>query len=225
MVHLLINHFAHGKPGVVAHVTDISGEEIAARTAERYLAPQYNPRSVAQVVYGFAVRIVGKTHCGCPYGTYKLHISPVFLGGQRRADTLEVVVAVESVQVIWPSVEREAPVRVNREAAQSERLAHLVDGNAVLQQFNVNGIEVRVAESVPQVRLLYTELHRHGAVQCIGRILQTGLRRLRGHGFPLVVGHSSLDLVACGFVAQPKYGCYANRCAGLGHAVLTYLNA
>ncbi len=225
MVHLLINHFAHGKPGVVAHVTDISGEEVAARTAERYLAPQYNPRSVAQVVYGFAVRIVGETHCGCSHRTYKLHVAPVFLGGQRRANALEVVVAVESVQVVWPSVEREAPVGVNRKAAQPERLAHFVYGNPVLQQLDINGIEVRVAESVPQVRLFYVELHRHGTVLCAGCILQPGFRRLRGHRFPLAVGHCSLDLVACGFVAQPKYGCYANRCAGLGHAFLAYLNA
>ena len=58
------------------------------------------------------------------------------------------------MQRIRAAIEEEAPLGVNREAAHAKALAYLVLYLAVQHQTHRAGVEIRVADAVPQVRVL-----------------------------------------------------------------------
>ena len=62
--------------------------------------------------------------------------------------------AGDAVQRIRAAIEEEALLGVNREAAHAEALTYLVLYLAVQHQTHRAGVEIRVADAVPQVRVL-----------------------------------------------------------------------
>src|ERR1700760_4322005 len=56
-----------------------------------------------------------------------------------------------------PAVEKKALVRVDRKVTQAERLLDTISKRVVLVNFDVNFVEVRVAQAVPEVRAFERE--------------------------------------------------------------------
>ena len=135
------------------------------------LSPDDHAGLIAEVVEVLVVLVVRQTDRVRAQLLDELHILVVHLARDGIAQTLAVLMAGDAVQRIRAAIEEEAPLGVNREAAHAEALAYLVLYLAVQHQTHRAGVEIRVADAVPQVRVL----QRDRRVQALaGQHLGTG---------------------------------------------------
>ena len=118
------------------------------------LSPDDHAGLIAEVVEVLVVLVVRQTDRVRAQLLNELHILVVHLARDGIAQTLAILMAGDAVQRIRAAIEEEAPLGVNREAAHAEVLAYLVLYLAVQHEAHRAGVEIRVADAVPQVRVL-----------------------------------------------------------------------
>ena len=115
MVVVLVHHFERHLPGIVFHVLHISCKVVAARSDERYLAPEYHAAAVGQLVEIAALRIVRKTYHGSSRLADELHVALMVFSGKGATFSIYILMTVKAQQRVMLSVEKESLFGVNRE--------------------------------------------------------------------------------------------------------------
>ena len=118
------------------------------------LGPDDHTGFIAEVVEVLVVLVVRQTDRVCTQLLDELHILVVHLPRYGIAQPLAVLMAGDAMQRIRTAIEEKALLGVNREAAHAKALADLVLHLAVQHKANHAGVEIRVTDTVPQVRVL-----------------------------------------------------------------------
>ena len=143
-------HLADGVGAAVGHVLrDV-----------RDLGPDDHAHLIAEVIEVLVMLVVGQADGVRAQLLDELHVLVVHLSRDGVAQALAVLMAGDTVQRVRAAIEEEALLGVHREAAHAEALADFIDRLAVLHQADDAGVQVGVADAVPQVGML----HRQGGV-------------------------------------------------------------
>ena len=164
VVVVLDDQFLHLRDGVLAPVGHVLGDI-------GDLGPDDHARLIAEVVEILIVLVVRQPDRVRAQLLDELHILVVHLAGDGVAQTLAVLMAGDAVQRVRAAIEEEAPLGVNREAAHAEALFDLVLHFPVQHQTHRAGVEIRVADAVPQARVLQRD---RGIIAPAGQHLGTG---------------------------------------------------
>ena len=121
----------------------------------RDLGPDDHADLIAEVVEVLVMLVVSQADGVRAQLLDELHVLLVHLPRDGVAQAFAVLMAGNAVQRVGAAIEEEALFAVHREAAYAEALADFIHGLAVLDQADNAGVQVGVADAVPQVGMLH----------------------------------------------------------------------
>ena len=132
------------------------------------LGPGHEAAAVHLVVHVLVLRIVGQAHGIGAHLLNEVQVLVVVAGLKGRQTLGTVLVAADAVQAVGTAVEEEAPVRIGLVVAEAYLLLATVHLAPRPTQDDDGPVEVRVADTVPQVGTLHEGLGHGTPLACKG---------------------------------------------------------
>ena len=151
MVVILNNQLPHLIQGILPSARHMPGDV-------RNLCPNNQSPLIAQIIKIGIVLIVGQPDGGGTQFANQVHVLPVMLRQQGVSHFPAVLMAADTPQRIFFSIQNESPLRINGKGAAAKAGADAVQNRFAFQQFRRTAVQVRVLFSLPQMGVLNPEI-------------------------------------------------------------------